>query len=518
MGGEARRAWTYAICAAMTMAINGYDGSTFNSVQGFKTFVDHFKKPGAKEIDPNLLGAINTGYTTGGIVSGVFVTPTLSKLAGRRICLQVGCALVIISTFVQVFAPNVQGFIGGRLLMGIGQGIAIPTGPTYMTEIAPARIRGVMMSFWQVFFTIGAFIVYWTAYGVSKNHHLGIWQWRVPLFLQIFFPALVIISMFFCPESPRWLVERGRIEEARNALILTRPQEEAEQELADIVAAVNYEKTAAHLDSRWWAPYKTIFVEPSLRRRMLLAIFINFGQQVCGNSVLAGYTSLIYKSVFANPDTIFLINALSATFSILFTLNATWLVDRIGRKPVLLIGAAGQGISLLIVACVGITHPADAEGHRTRSVGIGVAALFFLFVLFYKPSWGATVWIYSADIFSTDVRAHAISFCSQTQSTVGTIVGQFFPIFLKKTGFYCFFFFAGMNIILFAGVWFWLPETKGIPLEDMDKLFGGVSHREAGEALDNEKVEANGGTVLRYDSREAALESDKTKQEVKHIA
>ncbi|KAL1405610.1 hypothetical protein Q8F55_009249 [Vanrija albida] len=492
MGGEARRAWTYAICAAMTM--------------GFKTFVDHFKKPGAKEIDPNMLGAINTGYTTGGIVSGVFVTPTLSKLAGRRICLQVGCALVIISTFVQVFAPNVQGFIGGRLLMGIGQGIAIPTGPTYMTEIAPT-----------LFFTIGAFIVYWTAYGVSKNHHLGIWQWRVPLFLQIFFPALVIISMLFCPESPRWLVERGRIDEAHRALVLTRPQEEAEQELADIVAAVNYEKTAAHLDSRWWAPYKTIFVEPSLRRRMLIAIFINFGQQVCGNSVLAGYTSLIYKSVFANPDTIFLINALSATFSILFTLNATWLVDRIGRKPVLLIGAAGQGISLLIVACVGITHPADAEGHRTRSVGIGVAALFFLFVLFYKPSWGATVWIYSADIFSTDVRAHAISFCSQTQSIVGTIVGQFFPIFLKKTGFYCFFFFAGMNVILLAGVWYWLPETKGIPLEDMDKLFGGVSHREAGEALNHEKIEANGGTVLRYDS-EAAIASEKAKQEVKHIA
>lgn len=259
-----------------------------------------------------------------------------------------------------------------------------------------------------VFFTIGAFIVYWTAYGVSKNHHLGIWQWRVPLFLQIFFPALVIISMFFCPESPRWLVERGRVEEARNALILTRPQEEAEQELADIVAAVNYEKTAANLDSRWWGPYKTIFVEPSLRRRMLLAIFINFGQQVCGNSVLAGYTSLIYKSVFANPDTIFLINALSATFSILFTLNATWLVDRIGRKPVLLIGAAGQGISLLIVASVGITHPADAEGHRTRSVGIGVAALFFLFVLFYKPSWGATVWIYSSDIFSVSLIVTAM--------------------------------------------------------------------------------------------------------------
>lgn len=433
---------------------------------------------------------LSTAYTCGGIVSGMLITPTLSKRFGRKPCMQLGCLIVIAFTFLQVFAKNMPSFIAGRLLMGIGQGIALPNGPTYISEIAPAAVRGKILSFWQVWYTIGAFIVYWTAYGCKTTKiDMGLWQWRTPILLQVFLPACVVGGLFFCPESPRWLVEKGRIDEARHCLELTRDPDEVEIELESIIAAVDYERAEIDFNQSWYAPYITLFKDPSLRRRMFVALYINAGQQLSGNTTLSSYTTLIYQKVFNNSDTSFLINALSASFAIPFTLNATWLVDRIGRKPILLIGGTGQALSLLIIAIIGIATPTlDDNGTRPYAVGIAIALMMFVFILFYKPSWGATVWIYTADIFSTSVRVHAIGINSQVQNVVSTILNQFFPTFMNNCGFYTFFFFFGTNAVLTIGVWFILPETKGVALEDIDELFGGVSHRKGGEELHDREI------------------------------
>lgn len=128
--------------------------------------MNYFKEHGNAKINPNIIGAVNTGrcppcqasslndadyqaYTVGGIVTGFLITPTLSKYLGRQFCIQLGLAIVIVSTFVQAFAPDMTAFIAARLLMGMGQGLAVPTGPTYIAETAPAKVRGTMMSFWQ---------------------------------------------------------------------------------------------------------------------------------------------------------------------------------------------------------------------------------------------------------------------------------------------------------------------------------------------------------------------------------
>lgn len=169
--------------------------------------------------------------------------------------------------------------------------------------------------------------------------------------------------------------------------------------------------------------------------------------------MLASYSTLIYQRTFSVANTIFLINGIYGTLSILFTLSCTFLVDRIGRKNIFLIGAAGQGLSLLVISIVGATTPENPDKTRPYGVGIAVAALFHVFAVFYKPSWGATTWVYTSEIFSTDVRAHAVAIGAQTQQVISTILNQFFPIFLANCGFYTFFFFAGINIILFIFVW-----------------------------------------------------------------
>jgi MFS family permease len=189
-----------------------------------------------------------------------------------------------------------------------------------------------------------------------------------------------------------------------------------------------------------------------LLRRTIIVIFINTGQQISGSSSLNSYTTLIYKQVFPSDNTIFLINALSSTFSIIFTLSCTFLVDRAGRRFVLMVGAAGMCTVLLVVAILGLKFPERPDGSRPYGMGVAVAAMFFLFNFFYKPSWGATVWIYTSEVFSTDVRAHGVAIGAQSQSLASTILNQFFPQFLKDCGFYTFFFFVGVNAALCASV------------------------------------------------------------------
>jgi len=234
--------------------------------------------------------------------------------------------------------------------------------------------------------------------------------------------------------------------------------------------------------------YSALWKDRSVRKRLFLAFIINMGQQLTGQGSLNTYSTTIYKGVFTDPSQIALINALNATFGILFTLNATWTVDRFGRKFLFIVGAIGMAVCMITFSVVGLKTPTLYYGKKhsptkTEPVGIALTFLLFLFIFFYKPTWGATTWIWTAEIFSMNVRAQAIGMSSQMQNVANTIFQQFFPTFLAKCGFYTFFFFAGINICLALFVFFFIPETRRVSLEEMDVLFGGSNHVEKGGDL-----------------------------------
>lgn len=282
-------------------------------------------------------------------------------------------------------------------------------------------------------------------------------------------PAIIVSLIFFIPESPRWLVQKGRVDDARSALRQFRDtEEEIETEILEMREAMEYEAQQTKGTSIWKV-YKQLWTDKSLRWRMFLAVsllpfplpepkahplpiqlVINAGQQLTGQGSLNSYSTKIYQKVFVSASTISLINALNATFGIrefcyslysldctaltgvrepcwkaggidsapfdaqrptpnpplrlkrtltispfpsVFTLNAAWLVERIGRKWLLAGGAAGQAICMLIVALVGMLTPGGTS--KSEPVGISIVFLLFLFILFYKPTWGATVWIWT---------------------------------------------------------------------------------------------------------------------------
>ncbi|KAI8170291.1 Quinate permease [Colletotrichum sp. SAR 10_70] len=451
--------WYSALLAAMCMVLYGFDASVFNSVQASDNWLAYFDLD--KDEDTQLIGLINTAYTIGAIVAGFFIGGPLADFAGRRVGMGAGCLVTIIAAFMQAFAPrhNLGVFIAGRVIIGLGQGMALTAGPVYINEITPAEIRGVVMTFWQLNFSVGSFIAYWINYACSlRREELGDWDWRMVVLFQILVPTIVCTLLWTIPESPRC-------------------QEEAEQELLTIREAIEYEKEAISTN------YTALFKDPSVRKRLFLTMILNVGQQLTGQGTLNNYSTAIYRKVWPDTRTINLINALNGTFGILFTLNAMWTADRYGRRWLFMVGAIGMGLCMLLVPVVSLATPELEGGVKSQSVGIAIVFLLFLFAFFYKPSWGATVWIYTAEVFSMNIRAQAVGMCSQSQNVANTIFQQFFPTFLKNTGLKCLFFFMAVNFLLVAYVWFFIPETKKVPLEEIDVLFGGANHVEKGSQL-----------------------------------
>ncbi|CAD6447943.1 414d9e05-c0bc-4c03-9128-550565af3f5a [Sclerotinia trifoliorum] len=485
--------WYISMVAAACMVLYGYDASVFNACQNSKHWVAYFNKPSTYKI-----GLVNTSYNIGGIVSGFFFGGPIADRLGRRWGMGIGCLLTIIATFVQCFAPrgDLNAFIGGRVIIGLGQGIALTAGPVYIGELAPPEIRGKIMGFWQLFYSVGSFIAYWIAFATGKHTAaLGEWDWKTIVIFQMLVPIIICILLPFIPETPRWYIRNGNIEGARKSLLLVRDTEqEVEDELLQIREALEYEKEQNSTGS-----YKALWMDKSVRKRMWIAFIINGGQQLTGQGSLNSYSSAIYKGIYKNTETINLINAINGTCGILFTLNAVWTVDRYGRKFLFIIGGFGMALCMIAFASVGIATPNEYYLNGTtrtltkdQPVGIALTFLLFLFIFFYKPTWGATTWIWTSEIFSMNVRAQAVGMCSQWQNVSNLIFNQFFPVFLAKSSFYTFYFFGGLNCLLALFVIFVVPETRNIMLEEMDVLFGGVNHVEKGGArLDLENTNAN---------------------------
>lgn len=352
-------------------------------------------------------------------------------------------------------------------------------------------------------FSVGAFIAYWINYACSNRKSLGEWDWRMVVIFQILVPLIIMGLLPFMPETPRWYIQKKNdIDAARASLRRIRETEaEVEEEITVIREALEYEKEAIS------STYSALFKDPSVRKRIGLAMVLNIGQQLTGQGSLNTYSTQIYKNVWSDAQTINLINALNATCGILFTLNAVWTVDRFGRRWMFIVGAIGMALCMLCVSVVGIATPGTTS--KTEPVGISIVFLLFLFIFFYKPTWGATTWIWTSEIFSMNVRAQAVGMCSQTQNVAQAVFNQFFPIFLKNTGFKCFFFFFAMNIFLAGFVWFFIPETKQVPLEEIDVLFGAANHVDKGaQMLGIPEAESGAHHVAEKDGRATVREEE----------
>ena len=186
------------------MVLYGYDASVYNSVQGSDNWVAYFNNP-----NDDAIGGINTAYTVGAIIGGFFFGGPIADYFGRRVGMATGCVLVIIATFIQTFCPrgSLAAFLVGRCIIGFGQGVALTAGPIYIGELAPAHIRGKIMAFWQLFYSVGSFICFWVNYACTKyKDGMGEWDWKTVVIFQLLVPIIILSLLWTLPDTPRWSV------------------------------------------------------------------------------------------------------------------------------------------------------------------------------------------------------------------------------------------------------------------------------------------------------------------------
>jgi sugar porter (SP) family MFS transporter len=334
-----------------------------------------------------------------------------------------------------------------RVIGGLGIGGSSVLGPMYIAEIAPAKLRGRLVGLFQFNVVFGILLAYFSNYIISVQH-FGTAEWRWEFGVTAVPALLFFIMLFTIPRSPRWLVKKGRVDEARTVLKLT-GDENYEHDLQEIVRSIESEQRQAD--------------EKLLSRKyafpIFLAVSIGLFNQLAGiNAILYYLNDIFAHAGFSKVSGNLQAVAIGAT-NLLFTMLAMSVIDKIGRKTLLLIGSVGTAICLAGVAVIFFTNQ-----HQSY-------LLWFLvgYIAFFAFSQGAVIWVYIAEVFPNSVRAKGQSLGSFTHWLMNGLISLIFPVMAASSGAYPFVFFSVMMVVQFFVVLFVYPETKGLTLEEMQK-------------------------------------------------
>src|SRR5215467_9739384 len=400
------------------------------------------------ELSPKFLG-ITVASALWGTVIGSMLAGIPGEKLGRRDSLRLMAILYMISGLGCAFAWSWPSLVLFRFVGGLGIGGSSVLGPMYIAEIAPAKWRGRLVGFFQFNVVFGILLAYFSNYIIgTRGFEASEWRWKLGI---SGLPAVLFFAMLFgIPRSPRWLAKKGRTDEARDVLRLIGEQD-YEAELKDIVASIDAEHHQH--DSIWNRQY---------RLPVFLAMTIGMFNQLSGINAILYYLNQIFADAgFSKVSSDLQSVAIGAT-NLVFTMIAMTLIDKVGRKKLLLIGAVGTATCLAGVAAIFITHQ-----HQEYLVWLLVA-----YIAFFAFSQGAVIWVYIGEVFPNRVRAAGQSLGSFTHWTMDAIISLGFPAVAAKSGGYPFVFFAVMMVVQFLVVLFVYPETKGVSLEEMQRKLG----------------------------------------------
>ncbi|MBE7219022.1 MAG: sugar porter family MFS transporter [Caulobacteraceae bacterium] len=461
-GARVNMGFIAAIVAVATIGgfMFGYDSGVINGTQeGLETAFGLSK----------LGTGLNVGAILLGCAAGAFAAGRLADVWGRRSVMMAAAAAFVVSALAAGAAPNSGAFIAARILGGLGVGAASVLSPVYISEVTPASIRGRLSSVQQVMIIIGltgAFLVNWiiarTA-GGSTAVIAGHPAWRWMFWVQVI-PALVfLVSLFVIPESPRFLVGKGS--EAHAGRVLARLFGEAEgaRKTAEIKASLAADRhRPSFADLRMPGTGR---VRPIVWAGVGLAVF----QQLVGINVVFYYGAVLWRQVGFSENDALQINIVSGALSIVACLAAIAVIDRIGRKPILLIGSAGMAVTLALVAFAFATATRTG-GQLALSHGMGLLALVAAngFTVFFNFSWGPVMWVMLGEMFPNQIRGSALAVAGLAQWGANFLVSVSFPPMAAGLGLaptYAAYAVAAALSFVFAQRL--IHETRGRELEEM---------------------------------------------------
>ncbi len=399
-------------------------------------------------LSPAALG-LTVSIALWGTVAGSLLASLPADRWGRRESLQLTAVLFLLSALGCASAWNWPALVTARFIGGLGIGAASVLGPMYIAEIAPARWRGRLVGIFQFNVVAGILLAYFSNYVIGL-FGLGAAEWRWKLGVAAL-PALAfLLALIGIPSSPRWLAKQGQLAEARQVLQLV-GEEDVDRALADIEASLR----SSH------GPTERLF-QWKYRVPVLLAVSLAMFNQLSGINAILYYLNDIFERAGFSKVSGDLQAVIVGLTNLVFTVLAMSVIDRVGRRTLLLVGSVGTAACLFGVAWIFLT------GAHERML------LLFLvgYIAAFAFSQGAVIWVYLSEIFPTPVRAQGQSLGSFTHWFMNALISWTFPVMASYSGGYPFIFFGGMMVLQFFAVLLFYPETKGLTLEQMQRKLG----------------------------------------------
>jgi MFS transporter, SP family, arabinose:H+ symporter len=400
-------------------------------------------------LTPQALG-VTVAMALIGTVIGAMSAGIPGQKWGGRETLRVLAVFYVLSALGCAFAWNWYALLFARFIGGLGIGGSSVLGPVYIAELAPAKLRGRLVGTFQINIVIGILLAYFSNYCIGRLA-LGAAEWRWQLGVAAIPAFLFLILLFGIPHSPRWLATKGRVEEARSVLNLM-GAENAEAELKEIVDSIHLERSQTS-EPLFSAKY---------RFPLFLAITIGMFNQLSGINAILYYLNDIFAAAGYSKMSGDLQAVAVGAMNLLATLLAMTVIDKLGRKTLLLIGSIGTAACLFGVARVFFAHT-----HQSALLW-----LLVVYIAFFAISQGAVIWVYIGEVFPNVVRAKGQSVGSSSHWIMNAIIAYTFPQLAKSSGAYPFVFFGAMMILQFFVVLFVYPETKAYSLEEMQHRLG----------------------------------------------
>ena len=469
----------YFITIVITLGglLFGYDTGVINGTQFY--FSKYFELTGALKgfiVSSALLGAL-----AGAAFSGI-----LSKGIGRKNSLIIAAVLFAVSAWgsglPSILPESISLMVFFRILGGIGIGMASMNAPMYIAEIAPAEKRGNLVTFYQLAIVVGFFVVFLVTYfignGMTESENIST-GWRYMFWSELIPAGLFLGLLFLVPKSPRWLMMKGKEDEAKDILIRIHGEELANKEFVEIRESIKKEGKGE----------KASIFSKSILSIIIIGTILSVLQQFTGINAVLYYGADIFEQALGfGKEDVLLQQILLATVNLIFTFIAMFTVDKLGRKPLLMIGGFGMLIGFLMM---GFTlyfsdySQLNSAGMPTISSSEGIVSLIgiLIFIASFAMSMGPVVWVILSEIFPNRIRSVAMSIAVASQWLANYFVSQSFPIIVESdanklqldggvwNNALPYFIFSGFIVIIIVFVWKFIPETKGKTLEEMETLF-----------------------------------------------
>ena len=455
----------------------GYDTGVINGTQFY--FSKYFELTGWLKgfiVSSALLGAL-LGAASAGIIS---------KSIGRKKSLIISAILFAISAWgsglPEILPESMTLMVIFRILGGIAIGMASMNAPMYIAEIAPAKNRGTLVTYYQMAVVIGFFVVFLATYfigtGLTEQQNID-YGWRYMFWSELIPAGAFLVLLFMVPKSPRWLMIKGQEAEAKNVLVAIHGQEMADKEFAEIKESIEQEGSIK----------KASIFQKSLFPIVIIGTVLSVLQQFTGINAVLYYGADIFEQALGfGKEDILLQQILLATINLLFTFIAMFTVDKLGRKPLLIIGGFGMLIGFLIM---GFTlylsdySAVNSAGLPAISSTEGIICLvgILMFIGSFAMSMGPIVWVLLSEIFPNSIRSTAMAIAVAAQWLANYFVSQTFPIVVESdanrlvadggtwNNSLPYFLFSAFIIFIIFFTWKWIPETKGKTLEEMEATF-----------------------------------------------